>query len=44
MRAGNYSEIINGSSLTSGAYFISLEADDYSITEKINTGEIKFDY
>ena len=33
--AGNYSEIIDGSSLTSGAYFIRLETDDYSITEKL---------
>ena len=34
-RAGNYSETIDGSSLTSGAYFIRLETDDYSITEKL---------
>ena len=33
--AGNYSESIDGSSLTSGAYFIRLETDDYSITEKL---------
>ena len=33
--AGNYSETINGSSLTSGAYFIRLETNDYSITEKL---------
>ena len=33
--AGNYSEIIDATHLTSGAYFVRLESDNYSITEKL---------
>ncbi|MDC0145018.1 T9SS type A sorting domain-containing protein [bacterium] len=32
---GSYSKLIDGSRLTSGAYFIRLETDNYSITEKL---------
>ena len=33
--AGNYSEIIDATNLTSGSYFVRLESDNYSITEKL---------
>jgi hypothetical protein len=34
-RAGNYSEIIDATNLTSGPYFVRLESNNYSITKKL---------